>query len=332
MAKPRVAVIGTGGTISSIGRDSLDLAAYVETGRKYEPAELLSRWPEVSRFADLVPIPYSAVGSMRIGPTDWLALNEAVHKAVAGEPDLAGVVITHGTSTLEETAYFLHLAVKVEVPVVVIGAQRPATGLSTDAALNLVNAVRLAASPEARGLGVLVPLNDEIQCAREVTKTSTFRLQTFRSPDFGVLGHADVDGIAFYRKPVRRHTRDTEFDARGMNALPRVDILYSYAGSDGAAVDAFVSAGAKGIVSASLAPGYCTPGEVEALDRAVDRGVVVAQSTRVGSGRLVPTNYGRAKSCVLADNLTPQKARVLLMLALAQTSDPAEIQRMFATY
>ena len=332
MAKPRIAVIGTGGTISSVGRDTLDLAAYVETGQKYAPAELLARWPEVARFAELVPVPYSAVGSMRIAPSDWLALNEAVHKAAADDRDLAGIVITHGTATLEETAYFLHLTVKVDIPVVVVGAQRPATGLSTDAALNLVNAVRLAGSDKARGLGVLVCLNDEIQSAREVTKTSTFRLQTFRSPDFGILGHADVDGIAIYRKPVRRHTTETVFDTRGLSDLPRVDILYSYAGSDGAAVDAFLAAGAKGIVAASLAPGYCTPGEVEALDRAVDRGVVVAQSSRVGSGRLVPTNYGRAKTLVLADNLNPQKARVLLMLALTRTADPAEIQAMFATY
>ena len=178
-----------------------------------------------------------------------------IHRVAAERPDIAGFVITHGTATLEETAYFLHLALKTDKPVVLVGAQRPASALSTDAGMNLLGAIRVASAEAARGLGVLVVLNDEIQSAREVTKTSTYRLQTFRSPDFGALGHIDGDGVHIYRHPMRRHAPDTEFDVSKLDGLPRVDIAYSYAGADGTVVDALVAAGARGIVSAGLAPG-----------------------------------------------------------------------------
>src|SRR6185295_744709 len=177
MTKPRVALIGTGGTISSIGRDSLDVWEYMDTARKAEPDELLQRFPEVAAAAEIVPVKYRAVGSTAIGPADWLALVSTVHDALAREAPLNGVVITHGTATLEETAYFLNLTLRVDTTVVVVGSQRPASGLSSDAGLNLLNAVRVAGAPEARGLGVLVLLNDEIQAAREVSKTSTLRLE-----------------------------------------------------------------------------------------------------------------------------------------------------------
>ena len=233
-ARRRVALIGTGGTISSIGRDSLDVWEYMDTARKAEPDELLQRFPEVPAAAEIVPVRFRAVGSTAIGPADWLALVTTVHEALAVQAPLDGVVITHGTATLEETAYFLNLTLKTDAPVVVVGAQRPATGLSSDAAMNLLNAVRVAGSPAARGLGVLVLLNDEIQAAREVTKTSTSRLETFRSHDLGMLGYADPDGrVAIYRRPSRRHAPNTEFDVRGRAELPRVDIAASYAGADG---------------------------------------------------------------------------------------------------
>jgi L-asparaginase len=251
----------------------------------------------------------------------------------AEEPRPAGIVITHGTATLEETAYFLNLTLKVDLPVVVVGAQRPPNGLSTDAGLNLVNAIRVAGSPNARGIGALVLLNDEVQAAREVTKGATYRLETFRSHDLGMLGYADPDGtVAIYRAPTRRHAPDTEFDVRGMTDLPRVDIAYSYAGSDGTAVRAFVEAGARGIVSAGLPPGRTPPAETEALKEARQRGVLVVQSSRAGSGRVIEPRRWREEGLVAADNLNPQKARVLAMLALTRTDDPIEVQRMFETY
>lgn len=330
--RPRVAVIGTGGTISSVGRDNLDIATYVETKKKYEVDELLAQFPEVATFADLLPVRFRAVGSTAIGPAEWLELHRLIHDTAADNPDLAGIAVTHGTATLEETAYFLNLTVTLDIPVVLVGAQRPASALSTDAGLNLVNAVRVAAAPESRGLGVLVMLNDEIQAAREVVKTSTLRLQTFRTPDFGILGHADADKIAYYRRPVRRHAPDTEFDVRDRTDLPRVDIAVSYGGVDGTAVDAFVEANAKGIVVAGMLPGFSNQEQIAALNAAAERGVVIVQSTRNGSGRLVKVRGSRPENCVLADNLPPTKARVLLMLALTRTDDLAEIQRLFDTY
>lgn len=331
--KRRVALIGTGGTISSIGRGSLDLWEYMDTSRKAEPAELLERFPEVAETAEIVPVRFRAVGSTAIGPADWLALTSAVHEAVDRDAPLDGVVITHGTATLEETAYFLNLSLKVAATVVVVGSQRPATGLSSDAGLNLLNAVRVAGAPEARGLGVLVLLNDEIQAARDVAKTSTLRLETFRSPDLGMLGYADPDGrVALYRRPSRRHAPDTEFEVSGRADLPRVDIAASYAGADGAAIRGFVAAGARAIVSASLPPGVVTPAETEALVEARRRGLVIVLSSRAGSGRVLPRTTLKQQGFVVADNLTPQKARVLAMLALTRTDEVTEIQRMFDEY
>jgi L-asparaginase len=331
--KRRVALIGTGGTISSIGRGSLDLWEYMDTSRKAEPSELLERFPEVAEAGEIVSVRFRSVGSTAIGPADWLALVAAVHEAVDREAPIDGVVITHGTATLEETAYFLNLALKVDTTVVLVGSQRPATALSSDAGLNLLNAVRVAGSPEARGLGVLVLLNDEIQTARDVTKTSTLRLEAFRSHDLGMLGYADPDGrVAIYRRPSRRHAPDTEFDVAGRAELPRVDIAASYAGADGSAVRAFVAAGARGIVSAALPPGVTTPAETEALLEARRRGVLVVMSSRAGSGRVLPRTVLRQQGLVAADNLTPQKARVLTMLALTRTEDASEVQRMFDEY
>jgi L-asparaginase len=218
------------------------------------------------------------------------------------------------------------------VPVVIVGSQRPLSGLASDAAMNLVAAVRAAASPASAGRGVLVVLNDEIQAAREVTKTSTFRLQTFRTPDFGVLGSVDGEHVRYYRRTERRNAPDTEFDIAPLDALPRLDISYSYAGADGAAIRAFTSVGAKGIVLAAFAPGMVTPGEQEAIKAAVEAGVTVVVSTRAGSGVALDSARLRPMGVLSADNLNPQKARLLLALALTVTREPDEIRRIFATY
>jgi L-asparaginase len=224
------------------------------------------------------------------------------------------------------------LVLKTDKTVVLVGAQRPASALGSDAGVNLLGAIRTASAPAARGLGVLVVLNDEIQSAREVTKTSTYRLQTFRSPDLGVLGHVDGDGVHIYRRPSRRHAPATEFDIGTLAALPRVDIAYSYAGNDGTVVNALVAAGARGIVSAGLAPGIPTPLERLALERAREAGIVVVQSSRAGSGRVALRRYLDQARMVAADNLNPQKARILLMLALTRSTDVDAIRRLFATY
>ncbi|MDE2581299.1 MAG: asparaginase [Rhodospirillales bacterium] len=331
-ARPKVAFIGTGGTMSSLGAGPLDLHDYSATDRREHAEEILARFPETALVAEVIPVRYRNVPSPAVGFADWQELVLTAERLAAAHPDLAGIVIGHGTATMEETAYALNLTLKTPIPVVLTGAQRPASALSSDAGLNLVNAIRVAASPEARGMGVLVVLNDEIQAAREVTKTSTLRLQTFRSPDFGALGHADGDQVAFYRRPLRRAAPDTEFDIRALPALPRVDISYSHADADAVAVEAFVAAGARGIICAGFAPGLAAPGEWDALAAAVAKGVIVMQCTRAGSGRVFHATRLREAGFLVTDNLTPQKARILLALALTVSDDPAEITRMFATY
>ena len=306
MAKPIVAFIGTGGTIASLGRGPLDLQDYGAIGNVMHAEDIVAKWPVVHQVADVIAVKYRNVASTAIDFADWKALVMLCHQLTRDHSDLDGIVIGHGTATLEETAYFLNLTLKTTVPVVLVGAQRPSSALSSDAGMNLVNAIRVAASPEARGMGVLVVLNDEIHAAREVTKTSTLRLQTFRTPDFGALGHADGDAVVFYRQPVRRRAPDTEFDIAALDALPRVDISYSYAGADGTAVRAFVAAGARGIVSAGFAPGFSTPGEAAALKEAVSQGVVVVQSTRAGSGRTFQSTRLKAGGLLIADNLNPE--------------------------
>jgi L-asparaginase len=330
--KPKVAFIGTGGTIASLGTGPLDLQDYGATGKVMHAEEIIARWPETALVADVMSVRYRNIPSTAIDFADWRALALLCETLAAEHRDLAGIVIGHGTATLEETAYVLNLTLKIDVPVVLVGAQRPSSALSTDAGLNLVNAIRVAASPEARGMGVLVVLNDEIQAARDVTKTATLRLQTFRTADFGVLGHADGDAVAFYRRPTRRCYPDTEFDIRTLDALPRVDIAYAYAGGDGTAVRAFVAAGARGIVSAGFAPGFAPPGDFEALKAAVEQGVVVVQSTRAGSGRTFRGTRLANAGFLIADNLLPQKARILLALALTVTNDPEHIRAMFRSY
>lgn len=330
---PRIAVVGTGGSISTLARDSLDLYEYADHGRRLEVDELLALFPDLGRAADVHPVRFKAIGSSSIVPADWIALARRID-ALSGEiEDLAGIVVTHGTASLEETAYFLHLTVRTALPVVLVASQRPPNGLSSDAGLNLLNSIRVAAAPAARGLGVLVVLNDEIHCAREVSKTSNWRVQTFRAPDFGCLGHVDPDGeVAFYRMPVRRHAPDTEFSGMLPQDFPRVDILYSYAGADGLLVEAAVAAGAKGIVLAGNAPGRPTAGQRAALATAVRQGLLVVFSSRAGSGRVIPRQTDAGPGFVSADNLNPQKARVLAMLALARTRDREQIRRMFREY
>jgi L-asparaginase len=325
---PRVAIFFTGGTIDSVGSDRLDLAWYIEAGQRLEKGAFLERIPEVHSLARVEETSFRRLSSHALVDTDWLDLLRTVQKSQAD-----GVVITHGTNTLEETAYFLNLTLKTDRPVVLVGAMRPSSAISADGYLNLVRAVQVAADPASRGRGVLVVLNDTIHAARDVTKTSTYRVQTFSGRDLGPLGYADADGrVVFSHRPDKKHTLQTEFDVFGLDALPRVDVVVSYVGADGALIDAAVAAGAQGIVSAGTGAGRPTPLEDEALDRAVARGVVVCQSSRVGSGRVVRAPALVKRGIVAADNLVPWKARALLALALTRTHDPAQIQRMFDEY
>jgi len=328
----RVALIITGGTIDSVGTDRLDLGWYLEAGKRLGDGELLARVPELERIAEVTEIPFRRLPSQSITTADWLDLVKTIQDLFSGDR-FDGVVITHGTNTLEETAYFLHLVLKTDRPVVLVGAMRPSSGVSADGDLNLINAVRVAADPTARGAGVLVVLNDTILGARDVTKTATYRVETFQGRDLGPLGYADSDGrVLFYHRPARPHTTATVFQASEITELPRVDLVVSYIGADGALIDAAVAAGARGLVSAGTGAGRPTPAELDALARAAEAGVVVCQGTRVGSGRTLRSPGLKRKGWVASDNLQPWKARVLLALALNRTGDLDEIQSYFDTY
>jgi L-asparaginase len=327
----KIAFIGTGGTMSSLGADSLDILDYGRHERRLDAPAIAAAVPELAQVADVRAVAFRAVESSAMDFAVWHEL-AALCTDLARDPDLAGIVIGHGTATLEETAYALDLTLKLDIPVVMVGSQRPLNGLSSDAPSNLLGAVRVAADPASRGRGVLVALNDEIQAARDVAKTSTARLQTFRTPDFGILGQVDGPNVRYYRRSERRHMPDTEFDVAALAAVPRVDIVLSYAGADGTAARAFVAAGARGLVQAAFAPGMSTGAEFEALREAVAAGIAVVLATRVGSGVAIDGERVRAGGVIGADNLSPWKARILLALALTRTADAGEIRRMFATY
>ena len=328
MTLPRVHVLGTGGSIAGIGPHRLDYTLYPELGKKLSVAQLLERIPEARELAEVSGEDVLQVGSPSIGPNEWLQLAERIHSLTVD-----GVVITHGTATLEETAYFLHLAVKSDRPVVLTGAMRPSSAVGTDADLNLLDAIRLAATPEAAGRGVLTILNNEIQSARDVTKSNAFRVDTFDSRDFGVLGYVDSDArVLFYRAVTRPHTTATPFDVRGRKDLPRVDIVHSYAGADGALVDALTARRPDGMVLVGFGGGSYPAVFLEAGKRAVQAGIPVVLATRSWNGRVVITPRFEAHGFIVCDDLMPQKARILLALALTVTRDREAIQQMFYTY
>jgi len=329
----RVALIITGGTIDSVGTDRLDLAWYIEAGKRLESGELQAAVPELAQIADVREVPFRRLPSQAITPADWIELAQTIQRILVDDDAADGVVVTHGTNTLEETAYFLNLVLKTERPVVVVGAMRPSSGLSADGYLNLLNGVRVASNPASGGNGVLVVLNDTIHAARDVTKTATYRLEAFQGRDLGPIGYADADGrVLFYHRPARRHTTTSAFDWATLGQLPRVDVVVSYVGADGAMIDAAVAAGARGIISAGTGAGRPTPDEEAALTRAHEQGIVICQASRVGSGRAVRSPGLRKRGWVASDNLQPWKAKVLLALALTQTTDPDAIQELIDTH
>ncbi|MFC0528734.1 asparaginase [Phytohabitans kaempferiae] len=326
---PRVALVSTGGTIASVGRDRLDLTGYAEIGDMRAAGALLAELPELATIARIEVVELPNVPSHALGLDGALAVARTARR-LAADPEIAGVVVTHGTNTLEETAFLLDLACPPGTPVVVTGAMRPATGLSADGPMNLVNAVRLAVAPAARGRGVLVLLDDTVHAARDATKTSANRLSAFRGGELGPLGFVEGDGEVRFHHAVEPWAARGAFDPAGLGPLPRVDVVVSYLGADGALVDAAVAAGAAGIVSAGTGAGYPTPEETEALERAAARGVVVCQATRVPTGRVTPRPEAVAGGVVAAGDLNPWKARLLLALALTRTRDAVEIQRLLS--
>ncbi|HJU42648.1 MAG TPA: asparaginase [Vicinamibacterales bacterium] len=329
---PRVHFVATGGTISN--RD----------GGRLTAAELAKSMPGVERYADLSHEQFTNVASGALTLKDWLALSKRVNELFATDKDLAGIVVTSGTDTLEETAFFLHLTVRDPRPVVVVGSMRNPSTVGYEGAANLLEGVRVAADKQARNKGVLVVLNDEINSARNVTKTDALRVQTFRSREYGQLGVVDRDRVVFFNQITQRHNEQVEFDVTKITELPRVDVIMVYQDAPGDLIKAAVDLGAKGIVIAVAGAGATSGTQNDGLAYAASKGVFIVNSTRTGSGRIAPprTDMSPAKPTsqqaerrrftIAGEDHIPVKARVLLMLALTKTNNRDEIQRIFSEY
>jgi L-asparaginase len=328
---PNVMILATGGTIAGTGATSTTTVGY--TAATVGIDTLIKAVPELQKVAHVGGEQVFQIASENMGNEQWLTLARRVNTLLA-QPDVDGIVITHGTDTLEETAYFLDLVVKSRKPVVLVGSMRPSTAMSADGPINLYNAVITAGSQDAVGKGVLVVMNDQINAARDVTKTNTTTTDTFKTPELGMLGYVIGGQPHFYRASTRKHTADTEFDVSKLTALPQVDIAYTYANVGPTAVNALVAAGAKGLIHAGVGDGSLPTKVRPALSAARQKGVVIVRASRVGQG--IVARNGEANDdqldFVVSDTLNPQKARILLMLALTKTSDSKEIQRMFYTY
>lgn len=328
---PKITILATGGTIAGSAPSASQMTGYEAGAVGVE--ELISAVPELGGIAAISGEQIANIDSKDMNGAVWLRLAQRCNELLSGDTD--GIVITHGTDTMEETAYFLHLTVHSAKTVVLVGAMRPATAISADGPLNLLNAVRTAASSEACGKGVLVVMNDEIYSARDVVKTSTTNVDAFKAPLTGAIGEAAAGMVRFYKLPGCKHTVASQFDVSGLAAgkLPRVDIIYGYAGADDLFINAAVNAGVRGIVYAGCGMGSIPECVEAALAAAVQRGVVVVRSTRVDHG-LVAAGLARwSEAGILhSGTLNPQKARVLLQLALTQSNDGAGIQKMFEEY
>ena len=328
---PNVVILATGGTIAGSGATSTTTVGYKAATVPIQA--LIDAVPELKKVANVRGEQVFQIASQNMTNDYWLKLAKRVNDLLQ-QPDVDGIVITHGTDTLEETAYFMNLVAKSDKPVVVVGAMRPSTALSADGPINLYNAVLLAGSKEAIGKGVLVCLNDQINSARDVTKTNTSTADTFKSPELGVLGYIQGNRVAFYRFPARKHTLNSEFDISAVDNLPNVEIAYGFENVSRTTVDALAAAGVDGIVYAGVGDGNPSELTEQALADARAKGILIVRSARVGNGIVARNNEVNddKRDFVVSDNLNPQKARILLTIALTKTKDTKEIQRMFYEY
>lgn len=324
---PKIAFVGTGGTIASIGTDPFDLLDYNATGERIDAEALIERTGLQGVIANILPVNFRQIDSTALTSNDWADLADLCSD-LARDPEISGIVIGHGTASLEETAWLLSLVLDLKIPVVVTGSMRPLTGISSDAQANLAAAIRVAMA-YADNPDVLVVINDEIHAPRTVTKSHTLRLNAFQSPWFGPLG--SVDGPAANIARAGRNHEQGKFSPALLRRLPRVDIAFSYVGADGSAIRSFVDAGAKGIVSAGFGPGIGTPEEVRALSDAVSAGLVVVQSSRTGAGQVVDSAHHKSIGIIAGNDLNPQKARILLALCLARGDTAQQVEEVFQT-
>lgn len=328
---PKVFLFATGGTISN------------KVGGRLTVDELIASIPGLDRRVKAEGEQFANDASSALTMAQWLDLSRRINARFKSDAELAGVVVTSGTDTLEELAYFLHLTVRDERPVVVVGSMRNPSTLGYEGAANLEDGFVAAAHPQSRGMGTVVVLNDEINSARDVTKNDALSLDTFGSGRYGVLGVVDGSGVAYYRKPLRRHSAASEFDVTAIKELPRVDVVMTYQGATGDVINAMVDAGAKGVILATAGAGATSGTQGTGISYAVGKGVFVVTTTRTGSGRIAVRGGGGGRGGagrgaagpvyrIAGDDLEPIKARILLMLAIATGADGSAIQRMFAEY
>ena len=315
-----VLILTTGGTIASR-----------TTGPMTDGASLVRGIPELAKVATIRVDEVFRVASSQMTPPDWLRLAKRINAEFVAAPRLRGVVVTHGTDTMEETAFFLNLTVRDARPVVMVGSMRGGDEVSADGPANILNGVRVATSESAKGQGVLVVLNEDIGAARDVWKTDNRRVDTFRSPERGYLGAADPDTVVFFHRTVQPHTTASEFDVTRLEALPAVEILTDYTGFDSTIMRAAIQRRPRGIVFTSFAGGRLSAGGQAAVRMASDAGIPVVVAPRVPGGRIVGAPHSELPR-ILARDLPPQKARVLLMLALTRTTERAALQQIFDRY
>ncbi|MEH0336304.1 type II asparaginase [Campylobacter jejuni] len=328
-AKSRIAILGTGGTIAGFIDSTIATTGY--TAGAIDIDVLIKAVPQIRDLADISWEQMANIDSSNMCDEIWLRLAKKIAKLFAEGID--GVVITHGTDTMEETAYFLNLTIKSDKPVVLVGAMRPSTAISADGPKNLYNAVALVANKEAKNKGVMVAINDKILSARGVVKTHSLNVDAFSSPDFGDLGYI-VDGkVFFYNNVTKAHTKNAPFDVSKLTSLPKVDILYSYSNDgSGVAAKALFEHGTKGIVVAGSGAGSIHKNQKDVLKELLKKGLKVVVSSRVVAGCVAVSDSDEKLGFISAEDLNPQKARVLLILALTKTSDPKKIQEYFLKY
>lgn len=328
-AKSRIAILGTGGTIAGFIDSTIATTGY--TAGAIDIDVLIKAVPQIRDLADISWEQIANIDSSNMCDEIWLRLAKKIAKLFAEGID--GVVITHGTDTMEETAYFLNLTIKSDKPVVLVGAMRPSTAISADGPKNLYNAVALVANKEAKNKGVMVAINDKILSARGVVKTHSLNVDAFSSPDFGDLGYI-VDGkVFFYNNVTKAHTKNAPFDVSKLTSLPKVDILYSYSNDgSGVAAKALFEHGTKGIAVAGSGAGSIHKNQKDVLKELLKKGLKVVVSSRVVAGCVAVSDSDEKLGFISAEDLNPQKARVLLILALTKTSDPKKIQEYFLKY
>lgn len=328
--KPQVTILATGGTIAGAA------ATGTQSGYKSGAVNIdtmVAAVPGIDKLAIVKGEQVANVGSQDMSFEILLKLAKRINE-IAPNPDVDGIVITHGTDTMEESAYFLNLTVKTDKPVVMVGSMRPSTAVSADGPLNLYNAVGVAADPRAKGRGVMVVMNDQIHAAHSLTKTSTTEVETFMSPGRGLIGMASYGKNDFYNSPTWKHTSQSEFDIGNVTKLPRVDVVFADVDMPGDLIDASVAAGAKGIVIAGVGNGNMNKAAVDAAEKAAKNGVVVVRASRVPTGfvgRNVELDDDKL-GFIASYELNPQKARILLALALLEKRSLTDIQNLYDLY